>query len=155
MSTDRGSTTDGVRVAAGRVSGATPGTTPGRMAVKLFLVSVLALYLELLLIRWIGTEIRIFAYLQNTVLVVCFFGLGIGLFTADRPVDYWRGARALLLIATLLLIPVTRDALKLISETLSVLGVARRCRPAPCRRPLRLPRQVRPGRGEAPGGGPE
>jgi SAM-dependent methyltransferase len=83
--------------------------TPGRMAAKLFLISVLALYLELLLIRWIGTEIRIFAYLQNTVLVVCFFGLGIGLFTADRAVEYWKGARALLLLAVLLMIPVTRD----------------------------------------------
>ena len=122
MSTDRDSITDGVRVTAERVSGATPGTTSGRMTAKLLLVSVLALYLELLLIRWVGTEIRIFAYLQNTVLVVCFFGLGIGLFTADRPVDYWRGARALLLIATLLLIPVTRDALKAISQTLSVFG---------------------------------
>lgn len=122
MSTDRGSTTDGVSVTAGRVSGATPGTTPGRMAARLFLISVLALYLELLLIRWIGTEIRIFAYLQNTVLVVCFFGLGIGLFTADRAVEYWKGARALLLLAVLLLIPVTRDALMAISQTLSVLG---------------------------------
>jgi SAM-dependent methyltransferase len=96
--------------------------TPGRMAAKLFLISVLALYLELLLIRWIGTEIRIFAYLQNTVLVVCFFGLGIGLFTADRAVEYWKGARALLLLAVLLMIPVTRDALMAISQTLSVLG---------------------------------
>src|SRR5262245_32477954 len=44
----------------------------------LFLVSTLGLFLELMLIRWIGTEIRIFAYLQNTVLVVCFMGLGLG-----------------------------------------------------------------------------
>jgi spermidine synthase len=106
----------------GKPIGTAAGGTSGRMTLKLLLVSVLALYLELLLIRWIGTEIRIFAYLQNTVLVVCFFGLGIGLFTANRPVDYWRGARALLLIATLLLIPVTRDALMTISQTLSVLG---------------------------------
>jgi SAM-dependent methyltransferase len=43
-----------------------------------FLVSFLSLYLEILLIRWIGTEIRIFAYFSNLVLVVCFFGLGLG-----------------------------------------------------------------------------
>ncbi|UCE86468.1 MAG: methyltransferase domain-containing protein [Deltaproteobacteria bacterium] len=42
------------------------------------LVSLLSLYLEILLIRWIGTEIRIFAYFANLVLVTCFFGLGIG-----------------------------------------------------------------------------
>src|SRR4029077_3531302 len=52
----------------------------------LFLVSVLGLYLELALIRWIGTEVRIFAYLQNTVLVVCFMGLGIGCLTCRKPV---------------------------------------------------------------------
>ena len=50
------------------------------------LVSVLALFLEMLLIRWIGTEIRIFAYLQNTVLVVCFLGLGMGCFTCRRSI---------------------------------------------------------------------
>jgi hypothetical protein len=42
------------------------------------LVSLLSLYLEILLIRWIGTEIRIFAYFANLVLVTCFFGLGVG-----------------------------------------------------------------------------
>ena len=42
---------------------------PRNRTLTLFLVSVLGLFLELLLIRWIGTEIRIFAYLQNTVLV--------------------------------------------------------------------------------------
>jgi hypothetical protein len=43
-----------------------------------FVVSLLSLYLEILLIRWMGTEIRIFAYFSNLVLVVCFFGLGVG-----------------------------------------------------------------------------
>ncbi len=38
----------------------------------LFLISILGLFLELLFIRWIGTEIRVFAYLQNTILVACF-----------------------------------------------------------------------------------
>ena len=52
----------------------------------LFLVSVLGLFLELMLIRWIGTEIRIFAYLQNTVLVVCFMGLGLGCLTCRKPI---------------------------------------------------------------------
>ena len=50
----------------------------------LFLISVVGLFLELLLIRWITTEIRIFAYLQNTVLVVCFLGLGMGCWDTRR-----------------------------------------------------------------------
>ena len=44
----------------------------------LFAISFLSLFLELLLIRWIGTEIRIFAYFRNLILISCFLGLGIG-----------------------------------------------------------------------------
>ncbi len=51
---------------------------PRNRTLTIFLVSVLGLFLEMLLIRWIGTEIRIFAYLQNTILIVCFLGLGLG-----------------------------------------------------------------------------
>ena len=49
-----------------------------RLDVELFLVSALILYLEMVLIRWLGTEIRIFAYLGNLILVMCFFGVGLG-----------------------------------------------------------------------------
>src|SRR5215208_3389400 len=52
----------------------------------IFLISILGLFLETLLIRWIGTEVRIFAYLQNTILVVCFLGLGVGCWTCRQPV---------------------------------------------------------------------
>src|SRR5204863_4846056 len=40
--------------------------------------SVFGLYLELLLIRWISSEIRIFAYFKNFVLIACFLGFGLG-----------------------------------------------------------------------------
>lgn len=59
------------------------GLTPGW---KILWISVLGLYLELLIIRWIGTEIRIFAYLQNTVLVVCFLGLGLRFMSSRDPI---------------------------------------------------------------------
>ena len=85
-------------------------------------ISVLGLYLELLLIRWIGTEIRIFAYLQNTVLVVCFLGLGIGLFTSDRRESAERGLLALVVLAAVLAFPPTRAFLTGLSRLLSVLG---------------------------------
>jgi hypothetical protein len=49
---------------------------PGRY--YLFAISFISLFLELLLIRWIGSEIRIFAYFRNLVLISCFLGLGIG-----------------------------------------------------------------------------
>ncbi len=95
----------------------------GHRTGAIFLISVLGLFLELLLIRWIGTEIRIFAYLQNTVLVVCFLGLGMGCFTSRRPVQ-WRTMLLLpLLVLTLIMaVPISRQGVGNISELLSVLG---------------------------------
>lgn len=85
-------------------------------------VSVVGLFLELLLIRWIATEIRIFAYLQNTVLVVCFLGIGAGLFTSRNDPGTLRGLSSLALLVSLLCLPPTRRELSRISEYLSVLG---------------------------------
>jgi len=87
----------------------------------IFLISVLGLYLEMLLIRWIGTEIRIFAYLQNTVLVVCFLGLGLGCFTSRKPIIMRNMLIPLAVLTLLLAIPITRAGLGKTSELLSVL----------------------------------
>lgn len=46
---------------------------------QLILVSFISLFLELLVIRLISTEIRIFAYLSNLVLLAAFMGLGSGM----------------------------------------------------------------------------
>lgn len=88
----------------------------------ILLISVLGLFLETLFIRWIGTEIRIFAYLQNTILVVCFIGLGIGMFTASRTIDVKQSLLPIALLLLLMAIPATRWALSTISEMLSSLG---------------------------------
>jgi SAM-dependent methyltransferase len=50
-----------------------------RHAFELFLISLLSLYFELLIIRWLSSEIRIFAYFKNMALMACLFGLGLGL----------------------------------------------------------------------------
>lgn len=89
----------------------------------IFLVSVLGLFLELLLIRWIGTEVRIFAYLQNTILVVCFLGLGMGCFSCRKPVYLRRMLLPLLGLATLLAVPWTYQALSQISNDFSSMGL--------------------------------
>jgi len=47
-------------------------------------VSVALLFLEIALIRWIATEVRIFAYLSNLVLLACFVGMGGGCYGAAR-----------------------------------------------------------------------
>jgi len=59
-----------------------------RCDMEIFFVSALILYLELVLIRWIGTEIRVFAYLGNLILVVCFFGVGLGCSLSERPASF-------------------------------------------------------------------
>ena len=51
---------------------------------KLALVSVLTLFLELLMIRWVSSEVRIFAYFKNFVLVACFLGFGVGCYLCRR-----------------------------------------------------------------------
>jgi spermidine synthase len=59
----------------------------------------------LVLIRWVGMEIRIFAYLGNLVLVMCFFGVGLGCYQADRPVAHARLGLNILLLAVLVANP--------------------------------------------------
>jgi spermidine synthase len=98
-----------------------PLPVPKNQAAALLLISVFGLFLELLLIRWIGTEIRIFAYLQNTVLIVCFLGLGIGCFTSQRPVSVRSILLPLLALTALLAVPWTRALLANITNLLSVL----------------------------------
>jgi spermidine synthase len=55
-----------------------PNNLGGSSYRQLMLVSIVALFLELLMIRWISSEIRIFAYFKNFVLIACFLGLGLG-----------------------------------------------------------------------------
>ena len=54
-----------------------------RVLWPLFLVSFASLYVEVLLIRWIGTEVRVFAYFQNLALIACFLGFGLGCYKAN------------------------------------------------------------------------
>ena len=56
------------------------GFSLGRLAI----VSVTLLLLELVLIRWISSEIRIFAYFKNFVLIACFLGFGLGCYFCRR-----------------------------------------------------------------------
>jgi len=44
----------------------------------LLLASALTLFTELALIRWVATEVRVFAYVKNLALLLCFLGFGLG-----------------------------------------------------------------------------
>ena len=56
---------------------------------RLFLMSSAGLYLEMVLIRWLGTEVKIFAFFQNLTLIVCFLGFGVGCFTSAKRAGLW------------------------------------------------------------------
>lgn len=55
---------------------------------ELFLISLISLYFELLVIRWLSSEVRIFAYFKNIPLMACLFGLGVGMATAKSNRDF-------------------------------------------------------------------
>jgi SAM-dependent methyltransferase/energy-converting hydrogenase Eha subunit A len=64
--------------------------------------SFLSLFLEVLLIRWCGAEIRILAYLKNLTLLGCFLGLGLGYaLTKKRRLGVSASFLAILLIVVL------------------------------------------------------
>jgi len=93
-----------------------------RRTLALFVISVVGLFLELLLIRWISTEIRIFAYLQNTVLVVCFLGLGMGCWNCRRGFALRDLLIPLTVIVAILAFPPTRALAGSISGMLGKFG---------------------------------
>jgi SAM-dependent methyltransferase len=69
------------------------------------LASALGLFLELALIRWISSEVRVFAYFKNLVLVACFLGFGAGCFLARRRVGMARAALLLVLVVLVVRLP--------------------------------------------------
>jgi len=77
---------------------------------RLFLFSAVALYAEVVLIRWMAAEIRMFAYLKNFALLGAFLGLGLGMMKGE---DGFRRQRAPWLLIALVLILVFSPQLHL------------------------------------------
>jgi SAM-dependent methyltransferase len=72
----------------------------------LILSSGVGLYLELLLIRWISSEIRIFAYFKNFVLIACFLGFGIGCYLSRKAVHLAAMLVPLLVLTAFITLPI-------------------------------------------------
>ncbi len=77
--------------------------SPGvRSAAGLVSASFAALFLELLLIRYLGTEIPVLAYFKNFPLLAAFIGLGVGCLLASRPrLAFRSGIASLAVLLTL------------------------------------------------------
>jgi SAM-dependent methyltransferase len=57
-------------------------------ALELALISFLCLYFEMIVIRWLASDIRMFAYFKNLPLLAAFLGLGLGCArTRQRPFE--------------------------------------------------------------------
>lgn len=72
---------------------------------RLFLLSAIALFAELALIRWLGSEVRIFAYFKNLILIACFLGFGAGFHRARRDARLGISLAALLAIIAVVSLP--------------------------------------------------
>lgn len=73
---------------------------------RLFAVSLLGLFLEMLMIRWLSSEIRIFAYYKNFVLIACYLGFGLGAALCRRRVHPIAMAVPILFFTVLIAAPI-------------------------------------------------
>src|SRR5258708_40162737 len=86
---------------------------------RLALISLFGLFLELLMIRWISSEIAIFAYFKNFVLVACYLGFGLGCYLSRRAINLL--ALCLPLIALALLCEFPSEGLRNVVPTLTAM----------------------------------
>ena len=79
--------------------------TEGFSKLTLILASLLGLFLELMLIRWVSSEIRIFAYFKNFVLMACFLGFGLGCSLCHRRINLLPSFVSLLMLTLIIKLP--------------------------------------------------
>jgi hypothetical protein len=88
----------------------TNSTRPARqIAVELFVVSAISLYVELLIIRWMSADVRAFTVFRTFPLISCFVGLGVGM--------------ALCQDKSYRLFPVSALAFCLMMQAINILGI--------------------------------
>jgi len=81
----------------------------------LFVAGVASLFLELLLIRYLSTEVYAFASLQNLVLIACFLGLGIGSWTCRESASIRRVLALMALTLAIFVVPFARQQLLILN----------------------------------------
>lgn len=76
----------------------------GKIQREMVLVSFLSLFCELMIIRWMSTEIRIFAYFKNLPLMAAFLGLGLGFLWTHKKKEWMKTSSLCLLFLSGVLI---------------------------------------------------
>jgi SAM-dependent methyltransferase len=87
----------------------TPARSDLERYARVFALSFSGLLLELALIRWVGAEVRAFAYFKNFVLIAVFLGFGIGFAVGPRERRLFP-ASLVGIVATTLLVAIWNDA---------------------------------------------
>src|SRR5579863_8018291 len=88
----------------------------------LLLASFLTLFAELAFIRWIAVEVRVFAYVKNLALLLCFVGFGLGCALASKTVRWPVGIKACLGLVLVIRLPWQNG--RLLEELSQSLGAA-------------------------------
>lgn len=103
----------------GDLNKAPPFMLPNRPNLfRLLVASCVTLFAELAVIRWISTEVRIFAYAKNLALLLCFLGFGVGCALASKPLWWRRAIQAMLALILLVRNPWTPRMFEGLSQTL-------------------------------------
>jgi spermidine synthase len=71
----------------------------------LAVISIVSLFMELLLIRWVTSEIRVFAYFKSFVLIACFLGFGLGCYLTRKRIRIAYTLIPLIALAVLIEVP--------------------------------------------------
>jgi spermidine synthase len=66
------------------------GTSSFQSGFRIFVVSLLLLFLELACIRWFPSHVLFLTFFTNTVLLACFLGMSVGCLAAHRHTNYLR-----------------------------------------------------------------
>src|SRR5207302_6413556 len=74
------------------------------LGLRLFALSFVSLFLEMMVIRWAPSVVRLIAYYANLMLISSFLGLGIGAMLADSKRDWFRWSAPLLSVEVAVLL---------------------------------------------------
>jgi hypothetical protein len=97
-----------------------------RPGLRLFLITFVALYAELLCIRWIPAHVRFVSYFTNFILLASFLGLGVGILSARQGGRLRPGLLAFpwVLLAVVVLVATSRFELRIESAGVLYYGAS-------------------------------
>lgn len=98
------------------VPGARAASWLSRPDTRLFLVSFLGLYAELLAIRWMPAHVRFLSYFTNFILLASFLGLGVGIMSARRRLPLGLHVFPWLMLGITILVAVSKFELQIGSQ---------------------------------------